>query len=210
MLQTIEQFITTWIVDYGYLAIFVLMFLESCCIPIPSEVTMLFAGALCSATFIAADQQLDLVTVIMVGTVANLLGSQLAYYIGYKGGRPMIDRWGRYILLKPHEVDRAHAWFEKRGEAIVFFSRLLPIVRTFISLPAGVARMGFWKFSIYTFLGCLPWCAALAYGGYLVGANWEELKHFLEPATYVVAVALVAVIGWWIYKRLKERKEATV
>ena len=206
MIETIEHIITTWIVDYGYVAIFILMFLESACIPIPSEVTMLFAGAMCSATFITPEQQLSLVAVVLVGTVANLLGSQAAYYVGYKGGRPMIDKWGRYILLKPHEVDRAHDMFERRGEAIVFFSRLLPIVRTFISLPAGVAQMQFGKFTLYTFLGCLPWCLALAYGGYLVGANWDELKGFLEPLTYAIAVLLVALIGWWVYKRRKDRK----
>ena len=125
------------------LAIFVLMVLESACIPIPSEVTMLFGGALASPGFAAPGHELDLVLVALVGTLGNLVGSWLAYGAGAVGGRPLVDRFGRYLLILPHEVDRAHEWFERRGELTVFVSRLLPVIRTFISLPAGVARMPF-------------------------------------------------------------------
>ncbi len=153
LLALFTDFVTGEIAKYGYLAIFVLMLLESACIPIPSEVTMLFGGALVTAPFLAPEQQLEFWLVVLAGTLGNLVGSWLAYWAGYSGGRPLIDRWGRYLLIRPHEVDRAHAWFERRGQAAVFFGRLLPVIRTFISLPAGVVRMPFWRFTVYTVLG---------------------------------------------------------
>ena len=126
---------------YGYLAIFALMVLESACIPIPSEVTMLFGGALVTAPILAPEQHLSLGLVVAAGTAGNVVGSCLDYWLGAAGGRPLLERWGRYLLIRPHEVDRAHAWFERRGPAAVFVGRLLPVVRTFISVPAGVAGM---------------------------------------------------------------------
>ncbi|HZD80156.1 MAG TPA: DedA family protein, partial [Actinomycetota bacterium] len=157
MLALFNDLVTQEIARYGYLAIFLLMVLESACIPIPSEVTMLFGGALASAAFVASGGQLNLVAVGLFGALGNLVGSWLAYGIGYAGGRPLVDRWGRYLLLRPHEIDRAHRWFERYGQGAVLLGRLLPVVRTFISLPAGVARMNVWRFSFYTLLGCLPW-----------------------------------------------------
>ncbi|HYY08880.1 MAG TPA: DedA family protein, partial [Actinomycetota bacterium] len=153
MLGILNDLVTRLIGDYGYLAVFLLMVLESACIPVPSEVTMLFGGALASAAFAGSGEPLDLVWVGAVGTLGNLAGSWLAYWAGAVGGRPLVERFGRYLLILPHEVDRAHAWFERRGELTVFVSRLLPVIRTFISLPAGVARMPFWRFTIYTVLG---------------------------------------------------------
>ena len=164
------------IARYGYLAIFVLMLLESACIPIPSEVTMLFGGALVTAPFLAPEQQLEFWLVVLAGTLGNLVGSWLAYWAGYSGGRPLIDRWGRYLLIRPHEVDRAHAWFERHGQGAVFFGRLLPVIRTFISLPAGVVRMRFWRFTVYTVLGCLPWVIALTWIGALLGERWDRAE----------------------------------
>lgn len=209
MLDAIEHLITEYIAHYGYVAIFVLMVLESACIPIPSEVTMVFGGALVSAPFLAPEAQLDLVGVGLVGAVANLVGSWIAYAVGYVGGRPLIDRWGRYILLRPHEIDRAHAWFERHGEAAVFFSRLLPVVRTFISLPAGVARMDFWRFSIYTFLGCLPWSFALAFAGYKLGENWALVERYFRPISIAVGLAVLALAAWWVVRRIRERRAPT-
>ena len=145
--------ITSLLLDYGYVAIFVLMALESACVPIPSEVTMLFGGALTSAAVAGPGAELSIFWVGFAGVAGNLVGSWLAYWVGWKGGRPMIDRYGRYLLIRPHEVDRAHTWFETKGEAAVFGARLLPVVRTFISLPAGIARMPFWKFTLFTVLG---------------------------------------------------------
>jgi membrane protein DedA with SNARE-associated domain len=203
VLALFGEFITEEIARYGYVAIFLLMVLESACVPIPSEITMLFGGALVSAPFLAPEQQLDLVAVALVGAVANLVGSWLAYGVGYVGGRPLVLRWGRYLLLRPHEIDRAHAWFDRYGDQAVFFGRLLPVVRTFISLPAGVARMNVWKFSLYTLLGCLPWTFGLAFLGYELGARWDRVERFLRPVSWLVAVLVVAGVAWWVWRRIR-------
>jgi membrane protein DedA with SNARE-associated domain len=179
------------------------MVLESACVPIPSEVTMLFGGALVSASFLAPEQQLELWLVVAVGTVGNLVGSWLAYWAGYAGGRPLIDRWGRYLLIRPHEVDRAHDWFERHGELAVLGGRLLPVVRTFISLPAGVVRMGFWRFTFYTVLGCLPWVFALTWLGYLLGERWETVERVMRPFAWAIAVAIVAGGAWFVWHRVR-------
>ncbi len=203
LLGFLTSFVTEEIARYGYLAIFVLMVLESACVPIPSEVTMLFGGALVTASFLAPDQQLNLWLVVLAGTGGNLVGSWLAYWAGYAGGRPLIDRWGRYLLIRPHEVDRAHDWFERYGDLAVFGGRLLPVVRTFISLPAGVVRMNLWKFSVYTLLGCLPWCLLLAWLGYLLGARWEEVERVMRPFAWAIAAAIALGGIWFVRRRLQ-------
>jgi membrane protein DedA with SNARE-associated domain len=208
LLETLHEAITTLIGDYGYVAIFVLMVLESACIPIPSEVTMLFGGALASPGFAAPGQELDLVLVALVGTFGNLVGSWLAYWAGAAGGRPLVDRFGRYLLILPHEVDRAHEWFERRGELTVFVSRLLPVIRTFISLPAGVAKMPFWRFTIYTILGCLPGTFALAGLGYLLGENWTKVEEFLQPVAWAILLLLIAGGVWWVARRYRTVRAA--
>jgi membrane protein DedA with SNARE-associated domain len=191
------------ILDYGYLAVFVLMLLESACVPIPSEVTMLFGGALASAGFAGSGQELDLVLVIAAGTVGNLVGSWVAYAAGAVGGRPLLERFGRYFLVRPHEVDRAHEWFERHGDAAVFFGRLLPVIRTFISLPAGIARMRLVKFTVYTVLGCLPFVSAIAWLGYRAGDNWVKVEHTLQPFSWAIA-GIVAALGIvYVARRLR-------
>lgn len=200
MLEWLEHFITDTIGAYGYLAIFVLMMLESALIPIPSEVTMVFGG------FLVARGELDFVAVGMIGAVANVVGSWLAYYLGRVGGRPLAERWGRYIFLRKKELDRADQWFEERGELTVFVTRLLPVIRTFISFPAGVSRMPFWRFTIYTFLGCVPWSFALAWAGVLLGDNWEVFLRHSRPVVIGVGVATAALIGWWLWRRAVARK----
>src|SRR5438093_1303604 len=187
------------------------MVLESACIPIPSEVTMLFGGALANATFVASafvggGEHLNFALVGLVGTLGNLVGSWIAYGIGRVGGRPLILRWGKVVFLREHELDRAEAWFAAHGDAAVFVSRLLPVVRTFISLPAGVAEMPFGKFSLYTVAGCLPWTFALAGVGYEVGSSWKTVERFFRPISIVFAVVLVALIVWWIVKRARSRE----
>ncbi|TMK79429.1 MAG: DedA family protein [Actinobacteria bacterium] len=171
------------------------MVLESACIPIPSEVTMLFGGALANATFVAtvagSHQHLNFLLVGLMGTLGNLLGSWIAYAVGRIGGRPLIDRWGRFILLKPHEIDRAEAWF---------------VVRTFISLPAGVAEMPLGTFSVYTLAGCLPWTFALAGIGYAVGSQWDTVAKYFKPATYAIAALILIAISWWVLRRLRAQK----
>ena len=211
MFEALTDFITNTVRDFGYLAVFVLMVLESACIPIPSEVTMLFGGALANRAFYEAAgsdaEPLNFVLVGLVGAVANLVGSWLAYWVGYVGGRPLIERWGRYVLLRRHELARAEAWFADHGDAAVFVSRLLPVIRTFISLPAGVARMPFWRFTYYTFLGCLPWTFALAALGWGLGGQWELVERYLRPIAIAIAVALVAAVVWWLVRRGRDRRE---
>jgi membrane protein DedA with SNARE-associated domain len=197
--EALEHFMTEVIGDYGYYAVFILMVLESACIPIPSEVTMVFGG------FLVSRGRLDFFWVGMLGTLANVLGSWLAYWVGVVGGRPLIERWGKYIFLRKHELDRAEVWFEKHGEAAVFVSRLLPVVRTFISLPAGVAKMPFAKFTVYTFLGCLPWTFALTWAGFLLGENWETFIRYGEPVSIAIGVIVLAVVVWWLVKRARAR-----
>ena len=195
-----------WIVDsvgtWGYLGIFILMALESACIPLPSEVTMPVAGLL------AAEGKLSFVAVGLVGAAANLAGSMLAYGLGAAGGRPLLEKYGKYLLIKHHDLERADRWFEKRGDSAVFFSRLLPVVRTFISLPAGVSRMPFGRFSLLTFLGSLPWCFALAWAGFLLGDNWDRILPYIEPVSYVIAILLVILIAVWFVRRFTRAKAA--
>ncbi len=179
------------------------MLLESACVPIPSEVTMVFGGALITAPFLAPDQQLDFWGVVIAGTVGNLVGSWLAYWAGAVGGRPLVDRWGRYLLIRPHEVDRAHEWFERYGEAAVFFGRLLPVIRTFISLPAGVVRMDVRRFTVFTVLGCLPWSVALTWLGYELGDRWETVERWFRPVGWAIVVAGVLAVAWFVWHRIR-------
>lgn len=207
MLAVFDGFVTREIATYGYVAIFVLMLLESACVPIPSEVTMLFGGALVSAPLLASDQQLSFALVVAAGTGGNLVGSWLAYWAGAVGGRPLIERWGRYLLLRPHEIDRAHDWFVRYGQRAVFFGRLLPVIRTFISVPAGVAGMDVRRFTIYTVLGCLPWCLALAGVGALLGERWEDVERLLRPFSWAIAGLTLAAVAWWLWHRLRPSTE---
>jgi membrane protein DedA with SNARE-associated domain len=208
----VEHFIRTAIEDWGYLAIFVLMVLESACIPIPSEVTMLFGGAAANATFAASlpgnPEPLNFLVVGLLGTLGNLVGSWIAYWVGKAGGRPLIERWGRYIFLRPHELDRAEVWFDEHGQAAVFVSRLLPVVRTFISLPAGVAEMPFARFSAYTFAGCLPWTFALAGVGYALGSRWTTVERYLRPISIAVGILVLGAIAWWLIRRARAKRNA--
>jgi membrane protein DedA with SNARE-associated domain len=206
----VEHLITHQVLQYGYLAVFVLMVAESACIPIPSEVTMLFGGALANSAFLvslgSSGRHLDFVTVALLGAAGNLVGSWIAWAVGYRGGRPLVDHFGRYILLRPHEVDRAEAWFQRHGEAAVFVSRLLPVVRTFISLPAGVARMPFGRFSVYTLAGSLPWTFALTAVGYALGSQWQTVERWMRPVSYLVAGVIVIGIVWWFARRLSQQR----
>jgi membrane protein DedA with SNARE-associated domain len=201
VLALFSGFVTEEIARYGYAAIFVLMLLESACVPIPSEVTMLFGGALTTAAFAGASTRLGFIAVVAAGVAGNLVGSWLAYWVGSAGGRGMAVRWGRFLLIRPHEIDRAHAWFERHGEAAVFFGRLLPVVRTFISLPAGVARMNPWRFTVYTALGCIPWIVGLAWLGSVLGARWAEVERVMRPFAWAIGAALALGIGAWVWKR---------
>lgn len=199
LLDAFKNFIVDFVGRGGYPGIFVLMALESACIPIPSEVTMPIGGLL------AAEGRLSFFWVGMVGALANLAGSWAAYALGRGEGRKLLLRYGKYILIKPHDIERADRWFERYGDSAVFFSRLLPVVRTFISLPAGVARMPLLRFSVLTFLGCLPWSFALAWAGYLLGENWERILPYFEPISYAIAGLLFLIAGVWLVRRLRQK-----
>jgi membrane protein DedA with SNARE-associated domain len=179
------EFATNVVGDLGLVGIFVLMLFESACIPIPSEATMLFAG------FNVHKGEYSLLAVTLVGSLANLVGSWLAYAIGWYGRVDILEKHGRKLHIKPSHLAWADRWFERHGDATVFFTRMLPIIRTFISLPAGVARMPFWRFSVLTFAGCLPWVFALAFIGQQVGERWESWKDSLHYFDYAVAAAIV-------------------
>jgi membrane protein DedA with SNARE-associated domain len=194
------RFATNVVGDLGLAGVFVLMLLESACIPIPSEATMLFAG------FNVSEGHYSLLVVTLVGSVANLVGSWVAYGVGWYGRVDILEKHGRKLHIKPSHLAMADRWFERHGDATVFFTRMLPIVRTFISLPAGVARMPFWRFTVLTFLGCLPWVFALAFIGQQVGANWEDWKDSLHYVDYAVAAAIVVGVALLILRNRRDRK----
>jgi membrane protein DedA with SNARE-associated domain len=197
--EALIDLMKTWVTDYGYLAIFLLMLAESACIPFPSEVTMLVGG------WYSAEGTLNFFWVGAAGVVGNLVGSWLAYAVGRKTGRELLDRYGKYVLIRSHDIDRAEVWWEKYGEAATFFSRLLPVIRTFISLPAGIARMPLGKFSLYTFLGVIPWTYALTYVGVVVEDNWQQVVDYFNVPTLIIGTVLVAAVGVWYLRRRKER-----
>jgi membrane protein DedA with SNARE-associated domain len=184
----------------GLPGVFALMLAESACIPVPSEGTMLFAG------FNVADGHWSLFSVTAVGVAANLVGSWIAYAIGYYGRIDVLERHGRKLHVKPSHLAWADQWFARYGDATVFFSRMLPIIRTFISLPAGVARMPFWRFTLFTAAGCVPWVFMLAFIGREAGANWNHWKDNLHYVDYAVAAGVVLAIVWLVVRR---RRAAT-
>lgn len=201
MLDWLHQFVIDTVAGYGYVAVFVLMALSSACVPIPGEVTMLFGGALAAAGFAAEGEQLSLWWVATAGSLGTVTGSWAAYWGGAVGGRPLIDRFGRYLLIRPHEVDKAHDWFERYGDVTVGFSRIVPVLNTFISLPAGVVRMPFWRFTIFTVLGCLPWTFALAWLGFQLGDRWETVEDALQPFSWAIAGLCVIAAAWYVRRR---------
>lgn len=189
-----------WVADYGYVAIFLLMVAESACIPMPSEVTMLVAG------WYSATGTLDFFLAGGAGVLGNLAGSLLAYWAGRGLGREVLDRYGKYVLVRGHDIDRAEVWWERHGDAATFFSRLLPVVRTFISLPAGIAQMRLGKFLLFTFLGVIPWVYALTYVGVIVQDNWEKVVGYFNLPTFIIAATLVALVAAYYIGRRRARK----
>jgi membrane protein DedA with SNARE-associated domain len=185
---------TDFIGSAGLPAVFVLMTLESACLPVPSEAIMLFAGASVAAG------ELSLFGVVAAGVLGNLVGSWIAYAVGYYGRLDLLEK-NKLIHISPKHLKWADDWFERYGAATVFFSRMLPIVRTFISLPAGVAKMPFWRFTTLTLLGCIPWVLMLALVGRSVGQNWEEWREHLHYLDYAVVVAVLALAVYLVMRR---------
>ncbi|HLM78824.1 MAG TPA: DedA family protein [Rubrobacteraceae bacterium] len=185
ILQPLIDWVTATIGDYGLFAVFGLMLLESMGILIPSEAISPFAG------YLVSQEKMSMFGAVAAGVLGNLVGSWVAYFIGLWGGRELWLRYGRYVGVRGHHLGVAEKWFDKYGELAVFVSRCLPVVRTFISFPAGTARMNFAKFTFYSFVGCVPWVFALTYFGYLLGENWEKVGSFLHYLDYAVALAFV-------------------
>lgn len=204
-----EHFIVSEISKHGYLAIFLLMTLESACIPVPSEAVMGFAGALTTGLTIAGvSAHLNFWAVVLLGAFGNLLGSLIAYVVGRTGGRALVERYGKYVFIRHHDLDKAEAFFAKHGDSAVFVSRILPVVRTFISFPAGIAEMPAVKFSIFTLLGSLPWTLALAYLGRSLAANWQTVSKAGTPISIVFGLIIVVVIVRWYLKRRQAQSAA--
>jgi membrane protein DedA with SNARE-associated domain len=201
ILNPIVNAATEFIGSTGLAAVFALMVLESACIPVPSEAIMLFAG------FSVSKGELTLVGIIAAGVLGNLVGSWIAYGVGYYGRLDLLEK-NRLIHVNPKHLAWADDWFERYGSATVFFSRMLPLVRTFISLPAGVARMPFWRFTLLTVAGCIPWVTALALIGRGVGSNWEQWRHNLGYVDYLIVVAILAGVAYLIVKRRRRGRGA--
>ena len=196
IVEPIVDVATEFIGSAGYAAVFLLMTLESACIPIPSEAIMLFAG------FSVSEGEMSLFGIVAAGVLGNLAGSWIAYGVGYFARLDLLER-NRLIHVSPKHLKWADDWFERYGDATVFFTRMLPIIRTFISLPAGVARMPFWRFTAFTLAGCVPWVLMLALVGRAVGDNWEQWRHNLGYLDYVV---LAAILGGAIYLLIRRRR----
>ena len=203
--QIVIPFLNTLYEAVGYLGVMVAMTIESAMIPLPSELVLPYAGFLVGSS--AAIEPLthagwNFWIVVAVATIGNTIGSLIGYAIGAWGGRPFLERWGRFLLIRPHEIEIAERFFAKYGPATAFFSRLLPVVRTFISFPAGVARMPLRTFIIYSTLGAIPWSILLVFAGVQLGANWVDIRHALQPFDTAIAVAVVALIALFIWWRL--------
>ncbi|MGB7902400.1 MAG: DedA family protein [Halobacteriota archaeon] len=193
--ETLSNFVIAVIEQLGYGGVFVGMTLESTGLPLPSEIIMAFAG------YVVWEGQLTLLGITLAGTLGCLTGSLIAYGIGAYGGRPLLERYGKYVLIRKNELDRGEQWFAKHGESAVFISRLLPVVRTYISFPAGIVRMDVRKFSVYTFLGSLPFCFAFAYAGVALGPHWHSITRLSRYFNVAVIVALAVLVGYLIYRR---------
>jgi membrane protein DedA with SNARE-associated domain len=199
----LSSFIIATISTLGYSGIVLLMAIESACIPLPSEIIMPFSG------YLVSRGEMNLWAVGVAGAVGCVVGSWVAYYAGMYGGRPFIEKYGRYILLSRHDLDLADRWFAKYGELIVFTARLLPAIRTFIAFPAGVARMNMTRFTIYTFAGSLPWCLGLAYVGQKLGEQWDKndtLKTWFHRFDFLIGIVGLIFVAWWVWRHIKHSR----
>jgi len=201
-----EHLVVTQIARHGYLAVFVLMTLESACVPVPSEAIMLFGGALAGGSVISGSGvHLNVVVVALAGAFGNLVGSWIAYAVGRTGGRRLLDRPGRHLLVRPDHLRRADAFFARHGQLAVLVGRVLPVVRTFISLPAGIARMPLARFSWLTLAGSLPWTFGLALTGDAVASHWRAISHAFTPVSVIAAVLAVTGLAVWLVSGRRSR-----
>ena len=199
ILEFLGHFVVSVISQAGYWGIVLLMAIESACIPLPSEVIMPFSG------YLASIGRFKLTWVAFAGALGCNVGSFVAYYVGALGGRPLVEKYGRYVLMTRHDLEMADRFFARYGDWAVFIARLLPVVRTFIALPAGIARMNFLRFNLYTFLGSLPWCWALAYAGLKLGERWTMLREYFHRFDAVLGALILLGAAWFVRNRWKNR-----
>jgi len=203
IIEILSAFIVATISTLGYAGVVLLMAIESACIPLPSEVIMPFSG------YLVHTGRFNLWAVAVAGAAGCVVGSLVAYWAGKYGGRRFIERYGRFVLISRGDLDLADRWFARYGEIIVFASRLLPVVRTFIAFPAGVARMNLSRFTLYTFLGSLPWCLGLAYVGQILGEQWDKndsLKTSFHRFDFLIGIAFILAAAWWVWRHVKHSR----
>ena len=186
----------------GWPGVVVMMAIESACIPLPSEIIMPLAGWFLIQDHGRGEEWLLLAA--FCGALGNLIGSLAAYSVGAWGGRPLLLRFGRYVLISREDIERAERWFSRYGDRTVLISRVLPVVRTFISLPAGVARMNVWRFSVLSFVGSFPWSLGLAWAGFVLGKNWDRIREWMRPLDIPILIVLVALVAWYFYRRVRK------
>jgi len=200
VIAALANFIISGISLFGYWGVAIMMAIESACIPLPSEIIMPFSG------YLVYQGEFTLWGITLAGSIGCVVGSALAYWVGFYGGRPMVEKYGKYILISNHDLDISDRFFTKYGRSAIFFSRMLPVVRTFISLPAGIAKMNFWQFMLYTFAGSLPWCFALGYLGMKMGENWERLAVYFHKFDLIIGVIFAAGIVWFVRRHINIRR----
>ena len=199
-----EHFLEHW----GYLAVFALSFISTMGLPVGSELAIIYGGVLASGQIPNEPHHLNLVIVIVLASLAELLGSMAGYLIGYYGGRPLVDRFGKYVLLTHRDLDRAEAWFSRHGEPLVLFGRFIPLLRSFVSLAAGLGEMAIGKFMAFTVIGCVIWCTALASLGYALGSTYNHVfKGFTDAGYAFAALAVIAVVVLFVHRIRVVRQE---
>lgn len=201
ILKPIAEWIVQQISALGYAGVVAMMAIESACIPLPSEIIMPFSG------YLVHTGEFNLHWASLSGALGCAIGSAIAYYAGMYGGRPFVEKYGRYILIRKGDIDHADRLFQKHGESVVFFSRLLPVIRTFISFPAGVSRMHFGRFLAYSFIGSVPWCYFLAYVGMVMGKNWNSIRSYFHGADVIIGIVIVVAFAIWLYHHLRPERQ---
>lgn len=197
LLAALAGFVITVISRFDYLGIALLMGIESACIPLPSEIILPFSG------YLVYQGTLQLWAVALAGAVGCVLGSLLAYWVGAVGGRPLIEQYGKYVLISHRDLDLADRWFQRHGDITIFIGRLLPVIRTFIAFPAGVARMSLWRFCLYTFLGSLIWSWALAWVGVKLGENWNSLGVYFHRFDTLIGTLILLGVVWYVWRHIR-------
>lgn len=201
IIESVSNLAINLIESLGYWGVFIGMTMESACIPLPSEVIMPFAG------FAVYQGKMTLFGITVVGAFGNLMGSLIAYFVGIKGGRPLLEKYGKYIFISHSKLDLADAWFERYGHEAVLISRMLPIIRTFISLPAGIARMDLKKFIIYSFFGSLPWVFVLGFIGVQLGSKWDIIREYFQILDIIVVISIIGFLAYLLYKYKLKKNE---